>query len=231
MDQFVAGLDGCLVGWVMVTAPLEAGTGRSAVRVVTDLGEVVADIDSGRLLAVTIDIPIGLAPDSARSVDGLARQRLGPRRSSVFSAPIRPVLAAATYEEACRISRAAWGKAVSRQLFGILPKIREVDQVESPRLQEKLVEMHPEVSFAELAGSPMRFHKSKPEGRLERLRALQPAFPEVEFVSTPRLRGTQPDDILDAFVGAWSARRYATNTHVRLGGEVDETGLRMEMIV
>jgi predicted RNase H-like nuclease len=214
----------------MVTAPLETAAAPSEVRVVS-LADAIADIESGRLVAVTIDIPIGLAPNGARRVDGIARKRLGQRRSSVFSAPVRPVLAAATFEEACAISRATWGKAVSRQLFGILPKVREVDQVESPRLQEKLVEMHPEVGFAELAGAPMRFHKSKPPGRLERLHALRSPFPDVESVSTPRLRGTQPDDILDAFVGAWSARRYAKATHVQLGGEVDETGLRMEMIV
>jgi predicted RNase H-like nuclease len=231
MDHFVAGLDGCRLGWVMVTAPLEPRTGGPEVRVVTDLREVVAEIESGRLLAATIDIPIGLAPDHARPVDGLARKRIGPRRSSVFSAPVRPVLAAATFEEACEISRATWGKAISRQLFGILPKISEVDQLESPRLQEKLVEMHPEVSFAELADRPMRFHKSRPPGRLERLRALRSEFPDVESVSTPRIRGTQPDDVLDAFVGAWSARRYATGTHLQLGGEVDGTGLRMEMVV
>jgi hypothetical protein len=28
----------------------------------------------------------------------------------------------------------------------------------------------------------------------------------------------------------WTARRYATHAHVQLGGELDATGLRMEMI-
>jgi predicted RNase H-like nuclease len=214
----------------MVTVPLEPATAPSSVRVVTDLREVVAEIDSGWLATATIDIPIGLTGDRPRPVDGMARKRLGPRRNSVFSAPVRSVLAAATYEEACEISRSARGKAISRQLFGILPKIRELDQIETPALQQKLVEMHPEVSFAELAGAPMTSHKSQPAGRLERLLALKSEFPDVETVSTPRLRGTQPDDILDAFVGAWSARRFATNTHIQLGGELDATGLRMEMI-
>jgi predicted RNase H-like nuclease len=149
----------------------------------------------------------------------------------VFSAPVRPVLAAATFEDACAISRSTCGRGISLQLFGILPKIRELDGIESPDLQDQLVEMHPEVSFAALAGAPMTCHKSKVPGRLERLAALSAEFPDVESVSAPRRRGTQPDDILDAFVGAWSARRYATGNHVRLGGEVDDTGLRMEMIV
>jgi predicted RNase H-like nuclease len=226
----VAGLDGCRIGWVMVTTTLVPAGTPSEVRVITDLREVVASLNSGRLAAATIDIPMGLAADGPRAVDGLARRRLGARRSSVFSAPVRPVLAAATYEEACNISRSVWGKGISRQLFGILPKIRVLDQLQSPQLQQKFVEMHPELSFAELAGAPMQFHKSHASGRLERIRALSPAFPDVESASAPRLRGTQPDDILDAFVGAWSARRFAMGTHLSLGGEHDQTGLRMEMV-
>lgn len=214
----------------MVTAPLEPGTAAAGVRVVTDVRDVVSDIGLGRLLAATIDVPIGLTSDRARPVDTLARQRIGPRRSSVFPAPVRPVLGAESFEEACEISRATRGTGISRQLFGILPKIRELDKIESPQLQQKLVEMHPEVSFAELAGAPMQFHKSKPEGRTERLHALRAAFPNVESVSAARVRGTQPDDVLDAFVGAWSARRFAIGVHRRLGGELDESGLRMEMI-
>src|SRR5579871_5968204 len=112
MRQLVAGLDGCRSGWLMVTAPLDRGVATSDVRVVTDLAEVVADLRCGRLLAAAIDIPIGLASDAPRHVDALARQRLGERRNSVFSAPLRPVLAAQTFEQACEISRAACGKAV-----------------------------------------------------------------------------------------------------------------------
>jgi predicted RNase H-like nuclease len=230
MDRFVAGLDGCRAGWVMVTAPLSARADATDVRVVTDIRDVIGEIDSGRLVAVTIDVPIGLPTDRARPVDGLARQRLGPRRNSVFSAPVRPVLVAETFEEACEISKAARGKGVSRQLFGILPKIRELDRLESPQLQQKLVEMHPELSFTELAGAPMQFHKSKPAGRAERLHALEAVFPNVQSVSAARVRGTQPDDILDAYVGAWSARRFVIGTNLQLGGDVDETGLRMEMV-
>jgi predicted RNase H-like nuclease len=226
----VAGLDGCRVGWVMVTVPtVTAGTPR--IEVVTDLGLVTERLERGVLAAAAIDIPIGLPPDHPRPVDREARRRLGPRRSSVFPAPVRPVLAATSYTEACQISRAASGRAVSRQLFAILPKIREVDALQSPARQDRLFEMHPEVSFAELAGAPMQFHKSTRQGRAERLDALRRAFPELSALADVRPRGTQPDDVLDAFVGAWTAQRFAAARHVRLGGETDETGLRMEIIV
>ena len=201
------------------------------VRLVTDLVGVMAQIDTGTLAAVAIDIPIGLAPDGPRRADVEARRRLGPRRSSVFPAPVRPVLAATSYTEACEISRAASGRAVSRQLFAILPKIREVDALQSPALQNRLFEMHPEVSFSELAGAPMQFHKSTRQGRAERLDALRRAFPYLRAVADVRPRGTRPDDVLDALVGAWTAQRLVAGCHRRLGGETDTTGLRMEIIV
>ena len=140
------------------------------------LGALIAHIDAGTLAAVAIDIPIGLAPQGPRRADIEARQRLGPRRSSVFPAPVRSVLAALTYEEACSLSRAACGKAISKQLFNILPKIREVDALVTPQRQQRLFEMSPELSLAVLAGAPMAHPKTTPAGRAERIDALGPAF-------------------------------------------------------
>ena len=90
--------------------------------------------------------------------------------------------------------------------------------------------MHPELSFTHLAGAPMGFHKATAEGRRERLHALRRAFGDLEDIARTRPRGSRPDDVLDAVVGAWTARRYAAQVHVRLGGELDERGLRMEII-
>jgi predicted RNase H-like nuclease len=192
----------------------------------------MAQIDAGTLAAVAIDIPIGLAPNGARRADVEARQRLGPRRSSVFPAPVRSVLAATTYEEACALSRAAWGKAISKQLFNILPKIREVDALVTPQRQRRLFEMSPELSLAVLAGAPMAHPKTTPAGRSERMDVLGQVFGpeeiERQLHSTPR--GARPDDVLDAFAGAWSARRHAAAQHLQLGGDLDGHGLRMEVI-
>ena len=215
----------------MVTLVLQEGLGAPVVRVMPDLVEVVRGIESGWVAAAAIDIPIGLPARDPRPVDLEARRRLGSRSSSVFPAPVRPVLAAETYAEACAISREVCGKAVSKQLFNILPKIREVDALQSPRLQNQLFEMHPEVSFAQLAGAPMRFHKSTPEGRHERLQALHTVFPWAGELSRDRVPGSEPDDVLDAMIGAWTARRFALGAHLQLGGDYDEHGLRMEVIV
>ena len=95
----------------------------------------------------------------------------------------------------------------------------------TPERQEHLVEVHPEVCFTVLAGAPMAHHKSKPEGRAERLAALRRVFHDVDVHAEKRIAGTQPDDVLDAFVAAWSASRWLTKTHIQLGGDVDSRGL------
>ncbi len=192
----------------------------------------MAQVDQGILAAVAIDIPIGLAPREPRRADIDARRLLGARRSSVFPAPARAVLGASTYEEACAMSRAVCGKAVSKQLFNILPKIREVDRLVTPHRQQRVCEMCPELSLALLAGAPMAFTKSTPEGRAERIRALSTVFDHLQLQSQTRTppRGARADDVLDACAGAWTARRYAAGTHVQLGGDLDQRGLRMEVV-
>jgi predicted RNase H-like nuclease len=42
--------------------------------------------------------------------------------------------------------------------------------------------------------------------------------------------GSGADDVLDAFAGAWTARRLARGCAERVGGEVDTRGLRMEVV-
>ena len=230
----MGGLDGCRAGWVLATVTTGAKEDRPEVAVVVlgDLEPVVVALASGRMVAAGIDIPIGLAERGARACDREARRMLGPRRSSVFPAPARAVLGASSYDEACEISRRAGRRAISQQLYNILPKIREVDRLQSPRRSrsQHLFEMCPELSFTVMAGAPMRHSKRTPEGRAERMAALRPALGDVTPFVEPPPSGATRDDVLDALAGAWTARRYATGSCLRLGGEVDETGLRMEVV-
>ena len=225
----VGGLDGCAGGWVLVSSPVDA-RGRSSVLVVSDLVPVLAMIDTGELAAAGIDIPIGLQDGDPRPCDIAARRMIGPRRSSVFPAPARSVLGAKTYDEACTRSVAVCGKSISRQGFGIVPKVASVDLVMTPARQDALFEVHPEVSFTAMAGRPMTYYKARPEGRAERLALLRREFPDLDQHAGTRLPGTNPDDVLDAFATAWSARRRLRGDHIQLGGDLDERGLRMEIV-
>jgi predicted RNase H-like nuclease len=218
---------------VVATLPaIGGGTGNDHVdvRVVPSLGEVVSALQSARLAAAAIDIPIGLSGSGPRDCDRAARRLLGPRRSSVFPAPVRAVLDATSYSDACAISRAHCGKGVSKQLYNIVGKIREVDRLVSPHLQRQLFEACPELSFAVMSdGEPMLHNKRTAEGRAARVAALGTVLGDIaSFVDAPP-EGAASDDVFDALALAWTARRSLTDSCQRLGGELDETGLRMEV--
>ncbi len=225
----VAGLDGCRRGWVVVTTGAALGA-PCAVRRITDLGEVMGELESGDLATVGVDIPIGLPDVGPRRCDVEARIMVGPRRASVFPAPLRAMLGATTYEEAAGRGVALSGKSLSRQAYGILSKVGEMDRVMTPDRQDRVVEVHPEVSFTAMTGRPMAYAKRCPAGRAERLAALRAVFPDVDGHADGRVRGASPDDVLDAFAVAWSARRWLAGEHLRLGGDCDRRGLRMEII-
>ena len=226
--RLVAGIDGCRGAWVVVTVALE-GAGPTSVVKVADLGDVVGRIESGRLEAVGIDIPIGLPPTGPRPCDREARRLIGLRRSSVFPAPLRGVVGSPTYAEALARCRSASGVGMSRQAFAILAKVEEVDRLMTPTLQDRLVEVHPEVSFTVLAGHPLERPKRTAEGHAERLAVLRTVFPDIDVNVAPRRRGVRPDDVVDAYVVAWSARRFVRGAHLQLGGGTDACGLRMEI--
>ena len=231
------GIDGCKAGWIVVGS--DGALGTLSFDVTGDLGGLLAAHRDGDTIAV-IDVPIGLPADGPRTCDSMARAFLGaPRNNSVFSAPCRAALHAASYEEACDLNFAARGKKVSRQLFGILPKIREVDGLMTPEVQSWLREAHPEVSFAALAGRGRGLDHAKKAtaGRAERLALLAghaPAFDprkERDRLGGPRV--VADDDIIDAVACLVTARRIATGVALVLPtGKVptDSRGLRMEIV-
>ena len=92
--------------------------------------------------------------------------------------------------------------------------------------------MSPELSLAVLAGAPMAHPKTTPAGRAERIHALARVFgpEEIERHLVRPPRGARTDDVLDAFAGAWTARRRASGLHIRLGGDLDAHALRMEVV-
>jgi len=165
-----------------------------------------------RLRVVAVDIPIGLSEKGPRQADHLARKALGSRRSSVFPTPVRAVLGAKSWRAACIRNARADGRRVSKQTFAILPKISEADAfVRSvPWARRTLYEVHPELSFATLAGAPMSHPKKAPAGRVERLALISATFGHGAFDNAyARVRGLRVgwDDLADAFALAWTAGR------------------------
>ena len=229
----IAGADGCKGGWAVIC---ESADGRISWEVVPTVRALLDSSNPPELLA--LDIPIGLMSSGSRECDTAARQLLGqPRGRSVFTAPIRPMLAASSYSDACAIGRQIEGRALSKQAWAILPKIREVDALlrGDASLRDRVHEVHPELCFFHLAGGqPVVAKKRSPEGQARRAGLLRMEFgTDIDAALGARrdLR-CEADDILDAFVALWTARRIRFGTAKCLP-EVpprDECGLPMEML-
>lgn len=234
---WLAGLDGRRGGWVVALIRTDLST--LEVRSIDRLEEVLGFRE--RPAVVGVDMPIGLleaARRGGRVCDPLARRRLGRRASCVFSPPARPALEARTWLEAMALNRASSGDGVglSKEAFNLFPKLCEVDAFMTPERQRRFREVHPEVSFAELAGPPCRFPKKTGDGRAERReRIARQGLPDPSpWLSPGRRRelGAGADDILDAVAAAWSAWRIWRGTALRLPETpaIDARGLAMEIL-
>ena len=200
----VLGVDGCRAGWIGVVL----GAGHPPVGV---FGPSIVDLvnEAGPVDLMGIDMPIHPPDAGARPADLAAREHLGRKASSVFPTPARTVLAAATYEEACRVARAIDGRAISRQAWSLRNKILEVDGWLASALCP-VHEVHPEVSFSLLAGAPIAASKRTWAGQSARRRSLELAgIPVPSDLGPSGVAGVGADDVLDAAVVAWSARRIA----------------------
>lgn len=233
--HLIGGADGCPGGWVLVTKNLR--TGSVSWQRCPTAGELFYRTPVLEIIA--LDIPIGLTDKGPRACDQEARQLLRRgRASSVFPAPIRAVLSATTYAEACEIRRAVDGKKLSRQAWAITPKIREIDELlrRDPSLRAKTREVHPELCFYHLAGGkPCQFGKKNRDGRAERRRLLKPRFGgwlTRALAGRLSLAPCAEDDVLDAFAALWTAQRIATGQSITLPSAppADSFGLRMEIL-
>ena len=235
--SLVAGVDAAKGGWVMALTGVAPGSPVS-LSLWRSFAEVWAEARSRRLLAVGVDMPIGLPGNRLRRSDIEARELLGPRRSSLFWTPPLCVLRAADHAEANRLSKERTGRGLSIQAFNLLSKVQEARAVLSPEdlaldARPQAAEVHPETSFSVLAGQPMEESKRRQSGIAERLSVLEQEFPTLaeaaERTTTP---GAAIDDLLDAAAAAWTARRMAAGTAMILGqDEVDETGYPMAISV
>ena len=197
----VTGVDGCAGGWIAVT--LSAGGTVTSVT-------VAAALDGLPLACVAgIDMPLGLLGAGWRDADRLARLALGRRGVTVFAIPPRPVWECASYAAAIRACRDLTGKGFSVQAWGLRRKIAEADtyrrRASSSDPPVRLYEVHPELSFAAMAGAPLADGKHTRAGLAARRELLAAAG----ITLPPKVAGAAEDDLLDAAAVAWSARRIA----------------------
>jgi predicted RNase H-like nuclease len=198
----VIGVDACPGGWVAVT--LTDGT-------LTRLVAVSSLADLHIEAAVTgIDMPLGLLAEGWRTADTQARRLLGPRRSSVFAIPPRPVWAQDSYAAANERCRELTGQGFSVQAWGLRRKLLEADAYRET-CRHPLYEVHPELAFATMAGQPLAASKHTAEGRAHRRELL--ASVGITLPADAR-RPAPLTDTLDAAAVAWSAQRIAAGTAI-----------------
>jgi predicted RNase H-like nuclease len=215
-DIWLAGVDGCRAGWIV--ALVRPAGGEVRLRIVPRFADVLAAAERPAIVAV--DMPIGLPPrigPGGRGPESAVRPLLGQRQSSVFAVPSRAAVFAEDYREACRIASETSDppRKVSKQLFNIAPRIREVDEClrANPDAARRTFEVHPEVAFWRLNGGkaltePKKV-KSRPyePGLALRRGLLIAAGLSSDTVNAAPPKGSGPDDLLDALACASVARR------------------------
>ena len=225
------GVDGCRDGWIAVAFETEDGPGTAAARFFSGFGEIVAAYPEA---VIVVDMPVGFAEGrEGRGCDEEARRILGPRRNSVFTPPCRAALFAVDYPAANALNRGRTGKGLSKQAWMIAPKMREIDAVITPAMQDRVLEGHPELGWTVATGAPMTAHKAGFHGHYERLRVLHGLGfdPGAAARTLPAGIDARPDDLLDACILAHVAQKRLTGV-ARVfpdSPRVDARGLRMEM--
>jgi hypothetical protein len=131
----------------------------------------------------------------------LSRGLVGKRKSSVFPTPIRASLLATSHADGSALNLRATGKGITRQAYGLGKKILEIDAWVRT-VDCAVIEVHPEVCFATLAGRPLAHPKWSWAGAEERRRLLASAGIQVpadigvagesaSVLDRPALRGRQ----------------------------------------
>jgi predicted RNase H-like nuclease len=199
------GLDGFSRGWVAVVLDGDI----CEIRFCGDIAEAL----SAGFDRAAIDIPIGMTDDGERSCDGLARDRLRPHSSRVFTGARRWLWQQFSDPDAANQDALRRGqKRVSRQLWHLGSKIMEVDAFVRANAAHDIREAHPELVFLRLnAGMPLPSKKS--EAGFERRRRLlkRNGIRDIDqWLDRERMgSGAKRDDVLDACAVAIAARDAA----------------------
>ncbi len=197
----VMGVDACRAGWVGIVLC----AGESSAYFESEIEDLAAAAErDGPLDAIAVDMPIGLPDAGRRAADMLVRQALGPRWATVFITPVRATLGCDDYKIASTENRRGAGEGISQQAFALRHKIRQVDRWISDT-DYRVVEVHPELTFARLAGEPLQHSKSTWNGTAQRRHLL--AVAGIRLADDLGTAGATAGvaDVLDAAAAAWTA--------------------------
>lgn len=208
----ILGADGCRHGaWVAVVETAPEGP---TLRQMPTTAALFSEIRRLRPAVAVLDIPIGLPALELRRCDLEARRLLGRAASSVFLTPPREVLRAHSQAEASSIWRRLTGRGCPAQTFGILPRIREVDQELRTAPRQEVLEGHPELALRELARGAALPSKHTAAGRAARVTLLGGLLPRLsEWLAR---RPGLAEDILDACACWLVARRVVDGSALRV---------------
>ena len=218
------GLDGFSRGWVAVL--IDGGE-----RTISFHRDVAAAL-SDPFDRAGIDIPIGMTEDGERACDLLARERLRPHSSRVFTGARRWLWQEfSDPDEANREALRRGETRVSRQLWHLGPKIMEVDAFVRAHPSMEVREVHPELVFLRLnRGKPLSPKKSEQGDALRRRLLRREGFREIDhWLGEARIgTGARRDDVLDACAVATAAREPAGCVQEEFS-PLDACGLPMQI--
>ncbi|WP_394239798.1 DUF429 domain-containing protein [Vibrio astriarenae] len=236
MEQCIyLGIDGCKFGWWAWSIE----DGRMTGGLFSGLEALLSQYDQP--IHCLIDMPIGFSDSESpdRQCDKAARRKLTKvKQSSIFPVPCRDAVYSDSYLQGCELNMKEVGKKFSKQTWGIVPKIRELDEHlrrAEVGYNDVIRESHPEVLFAQLAGKPLETNKRTSEGRDERIALLETLHPSlgkaVHQATNKTLRKhVMPDDIIDALVLCMASQSALHLTRLPDKADYDRYGNCREIV-
>lgn len=170
--------------------------------------------------AITFDVPIGHEDpegdgDGRRACERAAAEMLGEAiaRERILPMPPHAVYEVDHYHEATRLCQERGWPELPKPMWHA--RHRVLDVLDAAADDERIVEVHPEVSFTIMNGlhgdgGPLEHYGSGWNAIYERLTLLQAAgLRPAESLGDAG--GASPEDVVDATVAAWSAHRVAVD--------------------
>jgi predicted RNase H-like nuclease len=221
----VAGVTPCGPGWLVASAKLQRTVFAPEEPVFSPTFIEVLDTRPA-FSVIAVNAPVGFLDETVvggRLCDREARALLGPRGSSIQSAPVR---VSAERELELR------GEHLDAITIALLPRYREVAAEMTPFRQRTVYEAHSDMCFYQMNGEqPVASTKNSEQGAADRRALLLTSLPGAERILAAEVAGASMSHLIDAAAFLWTARRIFLHAAVRIPAdpEWDETGLRMEI--